>query len=94
MLNYRREEFHLKKVIHSDFTVDVIQKYNFPIFYLFHGKPIGFWYFLNCFPGFGDSQGEPTEEGLVEDGLAIYDWVKSRCGNASVFFWGHSLGTG
>ncbi|KAL0964252.1 hypothetical protein UPYG_G00321350 [Umbra pygmaea] len=44
--------------------------------------------------GFGDSSGEPTEDGLTTDALYLYHWVKARSGNSRVIFWGHSLGTG
>ncbi|KAL0964251.1 hypothetical protein UPYG_G00321340 [Umbra pygmaea] len=44
--------------------------------------------------GFGDSSGEPTEDGLTTDALYLYHWVKARSGNSLVIFWGHSLGTG
>ncbi|NXL46895.1 ABD12 lipase, partial [Podilymbus podiceps] len=37
---------------------------------------------------------QPTESGFTTDVLALYDWAKARSGNSSIFFWGHSLGTG
>ncbi|CAJ1066612.1 lysophosphatidylserine lipase ABHD12 isoform X1 [Xyrichtys novacula] len=43
--------------------------------------------------GFGDSTGEPTEDGLTTDALFLYNWVKARSGNSLVVIWGHSLGT-
>ncbi|XP_031562272.1 lysophosphatidylserine lipase ABHD12-like isoform X2 [Actinia tenebrosa] len=43
--------------------------------------------------GFADSDGHPSEQGLIEDGLATWDWVKSRSADAPVFIWGHSLGS-
>ncbi|XP_021346575.1 monoacylglycerol lipase ABHD12-like [Mizuhopecten yessoensis] len=44
--------------------------------------------------GFADSSGIPTEEGVVEDALCMYKWVKARCGNSPIIIWGHSLGSG
>ncbi|KAF3845247.1 hypothetical protein F7725_008410 [Dissostichus mawsoni] len=43
--------------------------------------------------GFGDSTGEPSEEGLTRDALCLHDWVLQHRG-ASVALWGHSLGSG
>jgi len=45
---------------------------------------------------FGDSSRVPlTEQTVVDDGLAVLDWVKSELGDSSaqVIVWGHSLGT-
>ncbi|KAA0185051.1 Abhydrolase domain-containing protein 12 [Fasciolopsis buskii] len=45
--------------------------------------------------GYGDSTGSMTSErDCVYDCLAVLDYVYKHCGNAPVFFWGHSLGTG
>lgn len=53
--------------------------------------------------GFGDSEGIPTEEGLVKDALAAWEWVQTkrrRCTSISllpgegVVFVAQSLGTG
>ncbi|GAB1601410.1 lysophosphatidylserine lipase ABHD12-like [Argonauta hians] len=45
--------------------------------------------------GFGDSTGIPFEDGVVEDSLFVYNWIKSRVpAEASVVLWGHSLGSG
>lgn len=45
-------------------------------------------------PGYGDSTGEPTEEGLTTDAVCVYEWTKARSGTTPVCLWGHSLGTG
>jgi len=42
--------------------------------------------------GYGDSSGSPSEEGLVEDALSIFIWLKTYTGSAPVYLWGHSLG--
>ncbi|XP_073751316.1 protein ABHD12B isoform X2 [Callorhinus ursinus] len=44
--------------------------------------------------GYGDSTGEPTEEGLTADAVCVYEWTKARSGTTPVCLWGHSLGTG
>ncbi|CAL1528414.1 unnamed protein product [Lymnaea stagnalis] len=44
--------------------------------------------------GYGDSSGEPTEDGVVADAYFTYKWIKDRVGESKVFIWGHSLGTG
>lgn len=44
--------------------------------------------------GFADSSGSPSEEGVVEDALSMYKWVKESCGDSPVIIWGHSLGSG
>lgn len=55
---------------------------------------LGYHVLVPDYRGFGDSTGEPTEDGLSTDALFVYDWVKARSGNSLVVLWGHSLGTG
>ncbi|XP_034231132.1 lysophosphatidylserine lipase ABHD12 isoform X2 [Thrips palmi] len=44
---------------------------------------------------YGDSSPvEPSEDGLVADGMFMYKWLQKRVGNSPLFVWGHSLGTG
>lgn len=43
--------------------------------------------------GFGDSDGWPTEIGLLEDGLVAYDWIRERSKGLPIYIWGHSLGS-
>ncbi|XP_034418599.1 lysophosphatidylserine lipase ABHD12-like [Cyclopterus lumpus] len=43
--------------------------------------------------GFGDSTGEPSEDGLTIDALFLYHWVKKQS-RGPVCLWGHSLGSG
>ncbi|XP_004923752.1 lysophosphatidylserine lipase ABHD12 [Bombyx mori] len=48
--------------------------------------------------GYGDSTNLcPTEEGVVEDALVVYDWLLATADKGGetppVFVWGHSLGT-
>ncbi|GFW80918.1 lysophosphatidylserine lipase ABHD12 [Trichonephila clavipes] len=45
--------------------------------------------------GFGDSTNvSPTEGGLVEDTVQVYNWLLKRANASRIFVWGHSLGTG
>ncbi|XP_059045899.1 lysophosphatidylserine lipase ABHD12-like [Achroia grisella] len=49
--------------------------------------------------GYGDStKVMPSENGVVEDALVVYEWLQSTIEKAvlkpAVFVWGHSLGTG
>ncbi|XP_057576793.1 LOW QUALITY PROTEIN: protein ABHD12B [Hippopotamus amphibius kiboko] len=44
--------------------------------------------------GFGDSTDKPTEDGLTEDAICVYEWTKERSGTTPVCLWGQSLGTG
>jgi pimeloyl-ACP methyl ester carboxylesterase len=48
-------------------------------------------YLLN-YRGFGESDGKPTEAGLYQDALAIYDHIKA--GHAHISVIGRSLGSG
>jgi len=45
---------------------------------------------------FADSSAAPTTyEGLVADGVKVFDYVKKQTSSGtSVILWGHSLGTG
>ncbi|XP_077519295.1 lysophosphatidylserine lipase ABHD12-like isoform X2 [Amblyomma americanum] len=45
--------------------------------------------------GFGDSTNVmPSRSGVIEDSLAVYNWVKKRVPKSRIIVWGHSLGTG
>ncbi|CAD6190053.1 unnamed protein product [Caenorhabditis auriculariae] len=44
--------------------------------------------------GYGDSEGSPTEEGIVSDTRTMYEYVKAQVGQKTIFVWGHSMGTG
>jgi alpha/beta superfamily hydrolase len=43
--------------------------------------------------GYGDSDGEPSEDGLVRDAVTVFNWIKQYAANTPVFVWGHSLGS-
>ncbi len=47
-----------------------------------------------CYRGYGGSTGTPTEEGLIRDAEAAYDFAATRYGANRVVLWGESLGTG
>lgn len=45
--------------------------------------------------GFGDSTGVPTEDDVLKDALFTYEYLHNVVSkSASIFVWGHSLGTG
>ena len=44
--------------------------------------------------GFGGSSGRPTEQGLINDALAAYDFAVARYPARRIVLWGESLGTG
>lgn len=59
-----------------------------------HLSSLGNHVFSIDYRGFGDSSGSPTEEGVVQDALFTYRWIKARCRESPIFIWGHSLGSG
>ncbi|CAG8553422.1 7078_t:CDS:10 [Ambispora leptoticha] len=44
--------------------------------------------------GFGDSEGFPSEEGVLIDSRAVFNWVIERVPANKVIIYGHSLGSG
>ena len=42
--------------------------------------------------GFGDSTCTPTERGMMEDSLLVWNWIQKHAPKSRVFIWGHSLG--
>ncbi len=44
--------------------------------------------------GYGGSKGSPSEQGLIEDGQAAYDFARRQFPDAKLIVWGESLGTG
>ncbi|KAK7901272.1 hypothetical protein WMY93_018041 [Mugilogobius chulae] len=55
---------------------------------------LGYHVLVPDYRGFGDSTGEPTEDGLTTDALYVYDWVKARSGNSLVVLWDTHSGQG
>lgn len=43
--------------------------------------------------GFGNSECYPSEQGMMEDGLLVWQWLRRKAPGAKVFIWGHSLGS-
>lgn len=44
--------------------------------------------------GYGGSSGHPSEQGLIADGRAAYDFAAARYGAGRIVLWGESLGSG
>ena len=44
--------------------------------------------------GYGGSEGKPSEDGLIADGRAAYDFARTRYPDAKIVLWGESLGSG
>ncbi|CAF0712806.1 unnamed protein product [Brachionus calyciflorus] len=55
---------------------------------------LGYHIFAIDYRGYGDSTGTPSETGVVNDVLALYNFIKAYQNETKIFFWGHSLGTG
>ncbi len=81
-----------------------------PVFLFLHGQgstlELGKWRYTRmhkegvgflalAYRGYSGSTGSPTEAGLLIDGLAGYDWLKSQgVRDQDIVIHGHSLGTG
>lgn len=55
---------------------------------------LGYHVFIIDYRGFGDSSGWPSEQGIINDVMVLYNFLKSFQNKAKIFLWGHSLGTG
>jgi abhydrolase domain-containing protein 12 len=44
--------------------------------------------------GYGDSTGQPTEDGLNSDAHAIWEYARRNAPTKDIYIWGHSMGTG
>src|SRR5262249_58192310 len=44
--------------------------------------------------GYGGSTGKPSETGLINDGMAAYEFATARYAAKRIVLWGESLGTG
>ena len=51
-------------------------------------------FLLLLYLGYADSLGKPSEHGLMEDALTVYNYVRKHSGTSPVFIWGHSMGSG
>lgn len=81
-----------------------------PVILYFHGQgatlALGKWRYIRmhkegvgylalAYRGFSGSTGHPTEQGVLVDGLAAYDWLKDHgFRDQDIVIHGHSLGTG
>jgi abhydrolase domain-containing protein 12 len=54
---------------------------------------LGYHIFAIDYRGFGDSTGIPSEEGVVNDVLALYNLIMTQNKNTTIYLYGHSLGT-
>lgn len=43
--------------------------------------------------GYGNSQCHPSERGMMEDALLVWNWVKMHAPESKIYIWGHSLGS-
>lgn len=43
--------------------------------------------------GFGNSQCYPSEQGMMEDALLVWMWLREKAPRAKIYIWGHSLGS-
>lgn len=55
---------------------------------------MGYHVFSIDYRGYGDSSGWPSEKGVVNDVVTLYNFIKAVKNDSRVFLWGHSLGTG
>jgi fermentation-respiration switch protein FrsA (DUF1100 family) len=46
-----------------------------------------------CYRGYGGSSGQPSEDGLIRDAAAAYDFAAARHAPSRIVLWGESLGT-
>ncbi len=46
-----------------------------------------------CYRGYGGSTGKPSEDGLIRDAAAAYDFASARYAAKRIVLWGESLGT-
>ena len=43
--------------------------------------------------GFAESNCNPSERGVMEDGYLVWNWLRKHVPNNRIFVWGHSLGS-
>ena len=54
--------------------------------------PTGLSTLILDYRGYGGSSGTPTEDGLIQDGLAAYDWLAASQPGRPILLFGESLG--
>ena len=57
-------------------------------------RSLGYHIIAFDYRGYGDSTGTPTEIDVVKDALFTYNYIQKVAPSASIYIWGHSLGTG
>jgi abhydrolase domain-containing protein 12 len=55
---------------------------------------MGYHVFAFDYRGFGDSTGQPSEIGAVNDLVALYELLHAHRPNSPIYLYGHSLGAG
>jgi len=55
---------------------------------------MGYHVFALDYRGYGDSTGWPSEKGVVNDVMILFNFIKSFQNSSDIYLWGHSLGTG
>ncbi|EFO17202.2 hypothetical protein LOAG_11300 [Loa loa] len=54
---------------------------------------MGFHVLALDYRGYGDSNGSPSEHGLIEDAKEIFRYARSHSSSNNIYLWGHSMGT-
>ena len=57
-------------------------------------RALNYHVFSMDYRGYGDSNGEPTEIDVVRDAMFTYEYIRKIAPWATIYIWGHSLGTG
>lgn len=61
--------------------------------YKYLAKEKGFHVITFDYRGFGNSQCHPSERGMMEDALLVWNWVRTHAPDSKIYVWGHSLGS-
>ncbi|VDK77798.1 unnamed protein product [Litomosoides sigmodontis] len=54
---------------------------------------MGFHVLALDYRGYGDSNGSPSESGLIEDAKEVFRYARSHSNSSNIYLWGHSIGT-
>lgn len=61
--------------------------------YKYLAKEKGYHVVTFDYRGYGNSQCHPSERGMMEDALLVWNWVRKHAPNSKIYIWGHSLGS-
>ena len=61
--------------------------------YKFLAEEKGYHVIAFDYRGFAESDCQPSERGMMEDGRLVWRWIEQRAAASRVFVWGHSLGS-